>query len=152
MLGELEPAEVEQVLQEQQIGRLGVAGDGRIYIFPVLYGYDVAFIYAVSQLGLKVRLMREHPGVCFEVEEVESPARWRTVLVHGRYEELWEQAARDAAQRQIASQGVRTVPLSLAPYTGRIETLIVYRIPIAAKTGRFEWDAVMRTLPAPRRS
>jgi nitroimidazol reductase NimA-like FMN-containing flavoprotein (pyridoxamine 5'-phosphate oxidase superfamily) len=148
MLGELDRGEVEQILHQQQIGRLGVAGDGRVHIFPVTYGYDGEFIYCVSQLGLKVRLMRENPDVCFEVEEIESPARWRSVMVHGRYEELWDDVARDAALRQIASQGVRAIPTSLAPYTGRMETMVVYRIRVAEKTGRFEQDDALPTLRA----
>lgn len=145
MLGELTAEEIEQLLRQQGIGRLGVTGAGRVYIFPLSYGYDGTFIYGHSQLGLKVQLMRQHPDVCFEVEEVESPSRWRTVLAHGRFEELWDQPSRDEAFAQIAAQG-DLVPPSLAPYSGRSETLIVYRIRVTEKTGRFEhndvrWDA-----------
>jgi nitroimidazol reductase NimA-like FMN-containing flavoprotein (pyridoxamine 5'-phosphate oxidase superfamily) len=143
MLGDLTPDEMDHLLRRQQLGRLGVTGDGRVYIFPIAYGYDGAFLYGVSQLGLKVRLMRQHPEVCLEVEEVESPARWRTVLAHGTFEELWTEADRDAAFAQIAAQGT-LAPLSLAPYTGRLETLIAYRIRVSEKTGRFEHDAVLR--------
>jgi len=143
VLGELTTDETERVLRRQQLGRLGVTGDGRVSIFPVSFGYDGAFIYAVSQLGLKVRLMRQHPEVCFEVEEVESPARWRTVLAHGTFEELSDEASRDDAFAQIAAQG-DVAPLSLAPYSGSMETLIVYRIRVTEKTGRFEHDEVLR--------
>jgi nitroimidazol reductase NimA-like FMN-containing flavoprotein (pyridoxamine 5'-phosphate oxidase superfamily) len=87
MLGELTMAEVERSLRRGQVGRLGVAGEGRVYIFPVSYGYDGTNTFVVSQEALKVRLMREHPEVCFEVEEIESPARRRTVMAHGRFEE-----------------------------------------------------------------
>jgi uncharacterized protein len=147
MLGELTAEETEHLLRRQQFGRLGVTGDGRIYIFPVSYGNDGAFIYAVSQLGLKVRLMRENPEVCVEVEEVESPARWRTVMAHGTFEELWDEASRDHAFAQITDQG-DLAPLSLAPYTGHMETLIVYRIRVMEKTGRFEHDDVLRAAHA----
>ena len=144
MLGDLTADETDQLLRRQQLGRLGVVGDGRVSIFPIAYGYDGTFIYGHSQLGLKVRLMRGHPDVCVEVEEVDSPAHWRTVLVHGRYEELWDQPSRDAAFAMIAAQGVPTAPLSLAPYSGPMETLIVYRIRVTEMTGRFEHDDVLR--------
>lgn len=143
MLGNLTRDEVEQVLRRQQFGRLGIASDGRIYIFPVSYGYDGAFIYCLSQLGLKVRLMRANPEVGFEVDEVESPVRWRSVMLHGRFEEIWEQAARDAAIARIQDQS-NLGPQSVAPYTGRMETLVVFRIRIAEKTGRFEHGSVLR--------
>jgi hypothetical protein len=148
MLGELTEVETEQLLRRQQLGRLGVTDGRRVYIFPISYGYDGEFVYAVSQLGLKVRLMREHPEVCLEVEEVESPARWRTVLAHGTFEELWDQASRDQALEQIATQG-EPAPLSLAPYSGCGETLIVYRIRVSERTGRFEHDIVLRAGGAP---
>jgi nitroimidazol reductase NimA-like FMN-containing flavoprotein (pyridoxamine 5'-phosphate oxidase superfamily) len=144
LLGELTDEEIEQQLRRQQIGRLGVTGAGRVYIFPVSYGYDGAFIYGHSQLGLKIHLMRQHPEVCFEVEEVESPAQWRTVLTHGRFEELWDQPSRDIAFARIADQGNLSPP-SLAPYAGRSETLIMYRIRVTEKTGRFEHNEVLRT-------
>jgi nitroimidazol reductase NimA-like FMN-containing flavoprotein (pyridoxamine 5'-phosphate oxidase superfamily) len=148
MLGGLTTEEMDQLLRRQQIGRLGVSGDGRVFIFPIAYGYDGTCLYGHSQLGLKVRLMRQHPEVCVEVEEIESPARWRTVLVHGRYEELWDQPSRDEAFATIAGQGEPTAPLSLAPYSGPMETLIVYRIRVTEITGRFEHDAVLRAARA----
>lgn len=146
MLGELTSEEIEQLLRRQQFGRLGVAGDGRVYIFPISYGYDGRFIYGMSQLGLKIRLMRENREVCFEVEAVESPARWRTVMAHGTFEELWEETSRDEALACVAAQAELT-PLSLAPYSGHPETLVVYRIRVLEKTGRFEHDDVLRSAP-----
>jgi nitroimidazol reductase NimA-like FMN-containing flavoprotein (pyridoxamine 5'-phosphate oxidase superfamily) len=34
MIGELDRQEIERLLRAEQIGRLGVTGDGRVYIFP----------------------------------------------------------------------------------------------------------------------
>ena len=143
MLDDLTAGEIDQLLRRQQLGRLGVAGEGRVYIFPIAYGYDGAFIYGHSQLGLKVRLMRARPQVCFEVEEVVSLARWRSVMVHGTYEELWEEASRDAALARIVAQG-EPAPSSLAPYTGAMESLVVYRLRVTETTGRIEHDDVLR--------
>jgi len=146
MIGVLTPAEIEDVLQTQYIGRLGVAGEGRIYIFPVAYGYDGTFIYVHSHVGRyggqKVRLMRAAPEVCFEVEQISSPVQWRTVLVHGTFEELTEGAVRDMAVAAILSQGDQPHPLSVAPYVGRPEEIVAYRIRPADKTGHYERDEV----------
>ena len=148
MLGELDVAEIEGVLQRGQIGRIGVAGDGRMYIFPITYGYDGGSVYGVSHYGLKVRLMRKNPEVCIEVEEIESPARWRTVIAHGRFEELTGEADRDAALAAIVSQGPTPAPPSLAPYIDGVEQIIAFRIRIGEKTGRYEQDEVFQTAPA----
>jgi nitroimidazol reductase NimA-like FMN-containing flavoprotein (pyridoxamine 5'-phosphate oxidase superfamily) len=149
MIGELDPAEVEQILRRGQVGRLGVTGDGRVYIMPISYGYDGTFVYGISHPGLKIRLMRGSPEVCVEVEEIETPARWRTVMLHGRYEEISDQAERDRALAAIVSQGEQPAPPSLAPYIDGTEQVIAYRIRIDEKTGRFEHDEVFQPVHRP---
>jgi uncharacterized protein len=144
MIGELDSGEIVDVIRRGQLGRLGVLGDGRVYIFPFSYGYDGDFIYGISHLGLKVRLMRENPEVCIEIEEVESPACWRTVMLHGHYEEIGDEIGRDIALAAIVSQGVRPAPPSLAPYVDGPERLIAYRVVLTETTGRFERDEVFR--------
>ncbi|MGD9892575.1 MAG: pyridoxamine 5'-phosphate oxidase family protein [Dehalococcoidia bacterium] len=145
MLGELSATEIEELLRRGQVGRLGVVGGGRVYIFPISYGYTGDCAYSVSHPGLKVRLMRENPAVCLEVEEIQSPAHWRTVLLHGRFEELHGQTERDAALAAIVSQGPRPAPPSLAPYIDGPEGLIAFRIRVSEKTGRFERDEVFHS-------
>jgi nitroimidazol reductase NimA-like FMN-containing flavoprotein (pyridoxamine 5'-phosphate oxidase superfamily) len=88
--------------------------------------------------------MRENPEICLEIEEVVSPARWRTVMLHGRFEEMCGENERDAALAAIVSQGTRPAPPSLAPYVDGPERLIAYRIVPTEKTGRFERDEVFR--------
>lgn len=147
MIGELTSMEIDHLLRTQQVGRLGVYGEGRVYIFPLAYGYDGEAIYLHSHEGLKVRLMRAHPEVCFEVEDIVSPAHWRTVLVHGTFEELIDEAARDAAMAAIVGQGKQPLVPSTAPYIEGPERIVIYRIVITEVTGRFEQDTL---LPAHR--
>jgi uncharacterized protein len=89
---------------------------------------------------LKIRLMRENPEVCLEVEESETPARWHTVMVHGRFEELDAEAGRDTALAAIVSQGDVALPPSIAPYVDGTEQIIAFRIRPLEKTGRYERD------------
>jgi uncharacterized protein len=142
VLGELAAEEVESVLRRQQIGRLGVIDGKRAYIFPVGYGYDGASVFVVSRPGLKLRLMHAHPEVCFEVEEIDTPSCWRTVMAHGHYEKVTDRYEQDRALARIAMQGETALPPSLAPYMDGPEAMIVYRIQLAEKTGRFERDKV----------
>lgn len=142
MLGELKSSEIERLLRSQQIGRLGVYGEGRVYVFPINFGYDGTHVYFHSHEGLKVRLMRSQPEVCLEVEEITSPADWRTVMVHGAYEELTDDHERYLAMALVASQGMHPQPPSTAPYIGGVEGLVCYRMRISEKTGRYERDEV----------
>ncbi|MFN8557828.1 MAG: pyridoxamine 5'-phosphate oxidase family protein [Dehalococcoidia bacterium] len=142
MIGALDPDEIERLLRTQHIGRLGVLADGRVYVFPVAYGYDGASINIHSHEGLKVRAMRAYPEACFEVEEIISPANWRTVIAHGRFEELTGESDRDAALALIAAQGQTPFPPSAAPYAEGADHLIVFRLHLTEKTGRYERDEV----------
>lgn len=138
MYGELDTYEIETLLSRERIGRLGVHSEERVYVFPICYGYDGGFIYLVSHDGLKVRLMRSHPEACLEVDQVSSPAEWRSVLVHGRFEELTDEAARDAAMAVIVGQGDTALPSSIAPYVDGPENIVAYRLQITEVTGRYE--------------
>ena len=147
MIGNLDQGEIERVLRRQPIGRLGVVGGDDVYIFPVAYGYDGTDVYIHSHAGrfggLKVELMRAHPQVCLEVEEIVGPLHWRTVLVHGRAEEVTDPSTRDAAFAAIVTQEGESAPLSIAPYIGGPEEIVVYRIRPTAMTGRYEREEVV---------
>jgi nitroimidazol reductase NimA-like FMN-containing flavoprotein (pyridoxamine 5'-phosphate oxidase superfamily) len=83
------------------------------------------------------------------VEEITTPVHWRTVLVHGTFEELTEEADRDAALAIIAAQGEQPLLPSMAPYMDGPEAIVVYRINVTEVTGRFEQEPA---LPGIRRS
>jgi nitroimidazol reductase NimA-like FMN-containing flavoprotein (pyridoxamine 5'-phosphate oxidase superfamily) len=151
MYGVLDASEIEQVLRTHQIGRLGVTGGGRVYVVPVSYGYDGASVYIVSHEGLKVQLMRANPAVCFEVEEVTSPAEWRSVIAQGTFEEIHDEVERARALSIIASQGPAPLPPSLAPYLDGPGRVVIYRIRLGEKTGRYEHEEVFRHAAAPDR-
>ena len=86
--------------------------------------------------------IRNGPPTGQQVREVEPAlsAVYSRVLMRMR-------AERDQAFARITDQG-RLAPPSLAPYTGHLETMVVYRIRIAEKTGRFEHDDVLRAAHA----
>ena len=146
MIGTLLPEGIDRLLRRQHIGRLGTYGGGRVYIFPVAYGYDGQDLYVHAHAGphggFKVGLLRAHPAACLEVEELTAPARWQTVLVHGLVEELTAPAEREAALARIAAQAGQPYPPSLAPYQGGVEEVVVYRLRVTERTGRFEQQAL----------
>lgn len=147
MLGELSAEQIEHVLHAQVIGRIGCHAEGRTYVVPVTYAYDGKAVVAHSGEGLKLRMMRASPEVCFEVEEVDDLAHWRSVIAWGRFEELHgEEAA--AGMRVLLG---RLMPLMTSETaqpshglsaTHRADThaksAVLYRIVLGEKTGRFE--------------
>lgn len=147
MIGELNPHQIEQVLHEQVIGRIGCHADGRTYVVPTTYVYDGRSVVCHTGFGLKVQMMRENPNMCFEVEDLRHIPRWKSVVLQGHYEEL-RGAAADAALENLR-QRLQAGPPSLdfmpregsglfAPTTHEDRAEIVFRIVIDDKQGRYE--------------
>ncbi len=103
MLGELKPDEIDHLLRTEQLGRIGCHSNGVTYVVPVSYVFNGTHIYALSAEGMKLRMMRENPRVCFEVEHVERWYNWQTAIVWGTFEELDGQDA-ERAYRLIHSR------------------------------------------------
>ena len=93
---ELTRAEVDELLHEQVVARIGCQAGGEVYVVPVIYAYDGTACYVASVEGRKVETMRANPRVCFEVDRYDRGS-WRSVIAWGRYEEL----AGDAAERAL---------------------------------------------------
>ena len=147
MIGELPDARIEQVLHEQVIGRLGCHARGRTYVVPVTYAYIAGAIVSHTGNGLKVRMMRENPDVCFEVEDLRHLPAWSSVIVQGRYEELAGEAADTALAQLVARLGATPPALASMPWQGAgvfepstnaQRPDVVYRIVILEKTGRYD--------------
>lgn len=145
MIGELGPEDIEQLLRAEVLGRIGCHARGRTYVVPVTYAYDGASIFGYTGNGLKVRMMRENPAVCVEVEQLDRLPSWRTAIAFGRFEELTgdEAAAalrllrerlRDHGGRPLRAIGTWAPgPEATAP-----RQPILYAVRISEKTGRYE--------------
>lgn len=147
MLGHLNTIEVEKVLLSQIIGRIGCYVNGQVYVVPITYAYDGSYIYGHSREGLKINSMRQHPKVCFEVDNMKDMANWQSVILQGEYQELLGQKARTAmsflltklnplltSETSMLGQGIQRFHHT---ETSTINT-VVFRIKILEKTGRFE--------------
>jgi nitroimidazol reductase NimA-like FMN-containing flavoprotein (pyridoxamine 5'-phosphate oxidase superfamily) len=142
MLGQLDPEQIELLLMNEAIGRIGCHMDGRTYVVPVSYAYDGERIIAHSAEGQKLRMMRSNPDVCFEVDHVNNLANWQSVIAWGRFEELDDAEALGAMNLLVEKlrthitsetmQPTHGVP-SKSPYRAT-----VYAIRLSEKTGRFE--------------
>jgi nitroimidazol reductase NimA-like FMN-containing flavoprotein (pyridoxamine 5'-phosphate oxidase superfamily) len=147
MFGKLNPEQMDYVLRSQVVGRLGCYAAGMVYLVPITYLYDGQYIYGHTKEGLKVRMMRQNPSICFEVDAIENMANWQSVIVQGVYEELTGEASQ-TAQRLLLN---RMTPLLVSEtslpadspgihqsITDHPMSLVTFRIRITEKTGRYE--------------
>jgi nitroimidazol reductase NimA-like FMN-containing flavoprotein (pyridoxamine 5'-phosphate oxidase superfamily) len=147
VLGTLTRAQIEKVLRDGTIGRIGACADGKTYVVPITYVYDGTSVYGHTTVGQKVLMMRKNPSVCFEVDEIRDLANWRSVIAWGRYEELTGDVAIAAAKLIAARLGPLTTSATAGPSgpTARgSRAHVSYRIRLTERAGRFERQAAKR--------
>jgi uncharacterized protein len=141
MVGELTSEEIDSVLRSEAVGRIGCYAFGRPYVVPITYAYDGVAVYGHSREGLKMRMMRSHPNVCFEVDRLDDLASWQSVIATGTFSEL------EAGESEVAMQLLRRrlaplVPSATSVPDGRLHPSglpwSVFRILLGERTGRFE--------------
>lgn len=150
MLGSLSKEQIEYVLQAQLVGRIGCCSGGKVYIVPITYAYHNNYIYAQSREGLKVHMMRQNPSVCFETDQMENHANWRSVIIWGTYEELRYPPEQEEARRilhnrltpYITSETVSPAHHNEWPPKPELVEKpmkpVVFRIKITESSGRYE--------------
>ena len=149
MLGKLRDIEIEAVLRNNLLGRIGCHEDGKTYVVPVNYVFDRNCIIAHSMPGMKIAIMRKNPQVCFEVDEVKDFMNWRSVIVWGEYQEITDTMERYRAMKFFVGHTLK-VKISETAMTPEMSEMrihpaynsnmkpVIYRIVIQEKTGRYE--------------
>jgi len=149
MLGELNNTMLEELLETQLLGRIGCHADGVTYIIPVHYVYEAPYIYARSADGMKISLMRKNPEVCFEVDRVANFFNWQSAVCWGTFEEIngieeskqVMQKLDDRIEPYLSKAEDAHPAHGIADRASEIGTskeLVLYRIKLSEKTGRFE--------------
>lgn len=126
--------EIEATLRRHRVGRIACSANDRPYLVPITYAYDGQYVYSYSGLGRKIEVMREQPLVCFEVDEIDGDASWRSVITEGRYEEI-----ADAEQRREALARLTPDQSQLVSRTmDGASCFVVFRLRLTERSGRFE--------------
>lgn len=90
MITPLDVSDSLHILQNNYIGRMAYIFNNKPYIVPMTYYYNQAnhSLVCYSAEGHKISSLRKNNNVSFEVEDIESVDKWRTVVIHGTYLEL----------------------------------------------------------------
>jgi nitroimidazol reductase NimA-like FMN-containing flavoprotein (pyridoxamine 5'-phosphate oxidase superfamily) len=146
MIGTLTPQEIEQVLTTEILGRIAFIIEGRPTVVPITYAYDGEAIYVHSAEGEKLHAMQVNPTVCFEVEQIEDMANWRSVVAHGTFERLQDDPEGAVMEMLVQRFAPLRVSETAAPdrrreqahRRGGVTRPALFRILLTDKAGRFE--------------
>ena len=157
MFGKLTEEQIEQVLHQQLVGRIGCNYDDVMYVLTISYAYDGSYIYCHSKEGMKIKIMRQNPRVCFQVDEMRDMGNWKSVIAWGTFEELGSGIARNEALHHLIKRELPIISSEtthIVPYwpfiPDNLDEIkgITFRIKVEAKTGRFEKTDAVTVLPA----
>jgi nitroimidazol reductase NimA-like FMN-containing flavoprotein (pyridoxamine 5'-phosphate oxidase superfamily) len=107
--------DIEEIIKNATVCRIGLSAEREPYVFPVNYGYHEGNLYFHSaQQGQKIEMMRKNPLVCFqmdtdvEIVPAEKACDWsvkyRSVIGFGKAEFLHSFEEKKCALKTIMSQ------------------------------------------------
>jgi nitroimidazol reductase NimA-like FMN-containing flavoprotein (pyridoxamine 5'-phosphate oxidase superfamily) len=148
MIKDLEIKECIELLSNNYIGHLAFISHQEPYILPITYSYNpkTNTITGYSSEGHKIDAMRKNDLVSLEVEEITSVNDWRSVHVHGTFEELQGIDAKYLLHeftqkvKKLVAQKEGSQPEFISEFSSKIYgqgVPIVYRIRIQEITGKF---------------
>lgn len=134
--------EIEALIEEGYVARIGCHAGDLTYVVPIAYAYEDGALYGFSHEGMKLDLMRRNPKVCVEIDSVEHLGAWKSVIGWGTFEELHGKEADVGAH--VAAARLRELAMDdesrrrLGEALRREPVPVVYRIRLDEKTGRVE--------------
>lgn len=146
MLGILTEKQIDDLLTRQITGRIGCYYNGKTYIVPTNYVYISPDILAHAAYGNKIEVMRKNPEVCFQVDEIKSIFNWQSAIVWGRFEEITDIREKQHVMQRLINRIMADNPSAHPSHgitandfdIGTSVELIVYKITLSSKAGRFE--------------
>lgn len=136
---EMGAQEIHALLKRADYGHLGCARDNRPYVVPIHYAYDDPDIYIFTTEGMKTEFIAANPEVCLQVEEVDGPENWKSVIATGKAERLTDQEEMEHAMQFITQTNPTLTPalnkMWVDPW-GRASKVTLYRIHPEIISGR----------------
>lgn len=151
MIGKLSDQQMQVILQQNMMGRIGCSSNTKVLVVPVCYAYNGKAIIAHSAEGMKITMMRNNPQVCFEVDVVTSLTHWESVIIWGQYQEILDEKERFYTMKYLMSRLLQysetekihhATAIEMADDNGHFNSNIrpvVYKITIEEMTGRYEY-------------
>lgn len=145
----LPPDECQKILERNHVGRLAFLRDNAVDIQPIGYVADDRWLFMRSAPGEKLLAVQRNPFVAFEVDEVEGPFDWASVVVRGTIYLLDETG--DAVHREQFARALRAIrefmPRALTPEDPVPARQVIYGLHVNQMTGRTATSATPEEVP-----
>ena len=111
----VDPTEIAKIMDNAQVGRIGLSMNDQPYVVPVNFAFDHNRIYIhCADTGMKLEFLRTNPRVCFEVDEnlgiIPGTAPWmfgfayRSAIAFGTARILTDPEERTKATKLITTK------------------------------------------------
>lgn len=138
---------VHKLLADHCVGSLGYIAHNAPYVVPITYYYnrENQSIISYSTEGHKIASLRENPKASLLVYKKEGMNWWRSVLIHGVFEELHQLEAQyhlkkfcEGVRKVLDKQGIKPSEF-INEFSSKADSQdipVVYRIQIQEWSGR----------------
>lgn len=135
---ELDGAEIAAVLRRNNVGRIAYTLGDHVDIEPIHYVFHDGVLYGRTSPGTKLTSLWRDPVVAFEVDEVDGPLEWRSVVVHGAFHRVSADGPHDRGRAYDRAVEVlrRFSPEAFTPDDPFPDRTVVFRVPVQRATGR----------------
>jgi nitroimidazol reductase NimA-like FMN-containing flavoprotein (pyridoxamine 5'-phosphate oxidase superfamily) len=141
MVRTLSQAQSQNLLRMGTVGRLGCVLNGEPYVVPINYVFEGGCIYSHSLPGQKIDALRVNPRSCLQVDLIQDPLRWSSVIAFGNYREITETAERNEVIGKILRRFPMLTPVeSTLARDGGPNKVIVFQIRIDKVSGVSEGE------------
>lgn len=139
--------EMEGILREAEIGRLGTCAGGKPYVVPLNFAYDNGkIVFHCARRGKKLENIAQNSRVCFEVDsgqviQADEPCdfsfRYRSVIAYGEASVYTDPRKMVEALRLLVDKYALGMSGQLtAEAVSRYENLSVVEITVDEMTGK----------------
>lgn len=142
----LTPAETDALLDDAYYGHLACKNGEELYLVPVTFVRSGDALYAYTQDGKKVEMMRKDPKVCLQTERIAPDGGWKSVIVWGTFREITDRGEAQKACVLLADEFAKintpehplVSPLirEISRFDWEKNAPVVYKIVIEKTTGR----------------
>jgi uncharacterized protein len=136
---EMGSTEMHELLRRVNYGHLGCAREGHPYVVPIHFVHQLDDFYFFTTEGMKTEYISANREVCLQVEDVQDPFNWSSVIVNGKAELLTSQEDTERALLYIKEVNPTLTPALNTMWIdawGRASKVAIYRIQPSEISGR----------------